>query len=128
LHLDTGDEIPITNIQITAKHNDGTYDAIGDGWSAYYTLLTGLTDDDGNPLNPEEVYARTKRDKMLQECDYTQTLDYPATDIERNAWAIYRQALRDIPEQEGFPNDVVWPTSPVRDKGGTILQALETII
>jgi hypothetical protein len=118
----------VTNVVITSKHNDGTYDAIGDGWSAFHSSLIGLADNDGNLLNPAEVYARTKRDKLLQECDYTQTLDYPATNTERSAWAAYRQALRDIPEQEGFPNDVVWPTMPVRDKGGTILQALESLI
>lgn len=123
-----GDKATIENIRITNKHDDGTYDAAGDGWSAYHTPLIGLADNDGNSINPAEAYIRTKRDKLLQECDYTQTLDYPATDVERSAWAAYRQALRDIPEQEGFPNDVVWPTAPVRDKGGTILQELENII
>ena len=28
------------------------------------------------------------------------------------AWATYRQALRDVPEQEGFPNEITWPTQP----------------
>jgi hypothetical protein len=126
--LSTGDEILINNVQITCKHDDGTYDAVGDNWSVFRSSLIGLTDDDGNPVDPASVFARSQRDKLLSECDYTQTLDYPASDTERNAWATYRQALRDIPEQVGFPNDVVWPTTPVRDKGGTILQALEPII
>jgi hypothetical protein len=126
--LPTGEQQIINNVIITAKHDNGAFDAIGDNWSAQYVLLSELTDDDGNSVNPAEVYTRSKRDKMLQECDYTQTLDYPATDAERSAWAAYRQALRDVPTQEGFPNDVVWPTIPARDKGGTILQALEPII
>ena len=31
---------------------------------------------------------------------------------EQNAWAVYRQALLDVPQQAGFPNDVVWPVKP----------------
>ena len=30
----------------------------------------------------------------------------------QDAWATYRQALLDVPQQAGFPNDVVWPVSP----------------
>jgi hypothetical protein len=124
-----GDEhVIITNVKILGKNPDSTFNAVGDGWSSPNTPLTGLTDDSGNPLNPAEVCVRSKRDELLAACDYTQTLDYPATEAERNAWAVYRQSLRDVPAQEGFPNEVVWPTVPVRDKGGTILQALEPII
>ncbi len=31
---------------------------------------------------------------------------------EKSAWVIYRQALLDLPEQEGFPTNVVWPNKP----------------
>lgn len=31
---------------------------------------------------------------------------------QQQAWADYRQALLDIPQQSGFPHDVVWPTKP----------------
>ena len=30
-------------------------------------------------------------------------------------WAIYRQALRDITEQDGFPNEITWPTDPMEE-------------
>ena len=49
---------------------------------------------------------RTKRDRLLQESDWTQLNDAP---VDREAWAQYRQALRDLPQQEGFPGEVVWP-------------------
>jgi hypothetical protein len=29
------------------------------------------------------------------------------------AWGVYRQALLDVPQQTGFPNDVVWPVAPI---------------
>ena len=51
-----------------------------------------------------------KRNKSLQKSDWTQLPDVP---LETKAiWAIYRQALRDIPQQETFPENVIWPTPP----------------
>jgi hypothetical protein len=53
--------------------------------------------------------VKTKRNQLLSASDWTQTADAP---VDKQAWALYRQALRDIPEQSGFPENVVWPTSP----------------
>ena len=50
--------------------------------------------------------VRKKRDLLLEESDWTQLVDAP---VDRDAWARYRQALRDLPQQEGFPGEVVWP-------------------
>jgi hypothetical protein len=54
-------------------------------------------------------FIRQERDKNLIESDWTQVLDAA---VDQAAWATYRQALRDIPQQEGFPATVVWPTQP----------------
>lgn len=56
--------------------------------------------------------VRARRNIALITSDWTQTLDAPINEIERPAWASYRQQLRDMPEQEGFPVSVVWPISP----------------
>jgi hypothetical protein len=53
--------------------------------------------------------VRTERDAKLTESDWTQVVDAP---VDQVAWATYRQALRDIPEQAGFPNTINWPTEP----------------
>ena len=53
--------------------------------------------------------VRTERDAKLISCDWTQAADAP---VDQAAWANYRQALRDIPNQEGFPTDVAWPAKP----------------
>lgn len=50
--------------------------------------------------------VRKKRDRLLLESDWTQLVDAP---VDREAWARYRQALRDLPQQEGFPGNVMWP-------------------
>lgn len=52
---------------------------------------------------------RSQRNALLSSCDWTQVSDAPAN---QPAWAAYRQALRDIPSQPGFPWDVQWPTKP----------------
>ena len=64
---------------------------------------------DQKALDAEAYEARTKRNVMLSECDWTQVSDAPANS---SAWAEYRQALRDLPEQTGFPSDIIWPTEP----------------
>jgi len=53
--------------------------------------------------------ARAERNRLLAETDWTQVADSP---VDAEAWASYRQALRDIPQQAGFPTDVTWPTKP----------------
>lgn len=51
-----------------------------------------------------------KRNKLLVESDYTVMPDYPTT--KKECWKVYRQALRDITEQLGFPDNVNWPEKP----------------
>lgn len=53
--------------------------------------------------------ARVKRNMMLAGCDYTQLADAP---VDSAAWAQYRQALRDVPSQDGFPLRIKWPEQP----------------
>lgn len=55
------------------------------------------------------VEARGERNRLLAACDWTQTLDAP---VDRDAWAAYRQQLRDVTAQGGFPWEVVWPSMP----------------
>lgn len=55
---------------------------------------------------------RVQRDTTLRACDWTQSPDSPLTDTQRSAWASYRQALRDVPDQAGFPDTINWPTQP----------------
>jgi len=56
--------------------------------------------------------ARQKRDRLIAATDYLVTPDYPI-DADRLAKVkTYRQALRDIPEQAGFPRTITWPEKP----------------
>ena len=60
------------------------------------------------PLSVEQN-ARLVRDHLLSASDWTQVADAP---VDAAAWATYRQALRDIPQQEGFPENITWPEAP----------------
>ena len=53
--------------------------------------------------------VRSDRDKRLSDTDWTQVADAP---VDKAAWATYRQALRDVPTQAGFPYDITWPSKP----------------
>lgn len=54
--------------------------------------------------------ARAKRQQLLVECDWSQLPDVKQE--LREAYAGYRQALRDIPDQAGFPHEIEWPVKP----------------
>lgn len=71
------------------------------------------------PATPEEIDAATKdkaaavratRDALLSACDWTQLAD--ADKKAQGDFVSYRQALRDIPKQAGFPFNVEWPVKP----------------
>ena len=63
---------------------------------------------DPSILVAEEV--RQQRNTLLSETDWTQLNDAPLTDEEKEKYRTYRQALRDIPQQESFPENITWPT------------------
>lgn len=53
--------------------------------------------------------VRQQRTEKLKDSDWTQIADAP---VDKSAWAIYRQALRDIPSQSSFPWNIQWPEQP----------------
>ncbi len=61
--------------------------------------------------NAAEV-ARAKRDRLLAQTDYLVMPDYPLSGERREAVLAYRQALRDVTEQPGWPQNVDWPGKP----------------
>lgn len=83
-------------------HYGLVYD-LDDGWKGVELSLAAL---------PHEVISadvRIRRDQLLSSSDWTQAADAP---VDKVAWATYRDALRNIPQQAGFPTDIAWPTKP----------------
>ena len=71
-------------------------------WDAMQAESAASADD----RKAEEV--REERNQLLSETDWMAGSDVTMS----TAWRTYRQALRDVPTQEGFPNDITWPTKP----------------
>ena len=57
--------------------------------------------------------VRLERNKLLSDTDHLIQSDYPISDEKKQEIKVYRQALRDIPQQDGFPDNIVWPDKPV---------------
>lgn len=77
----------------------------------------GITEEEYDPkddwsVEQWESYVRSKRNALLAECDYFVMPDYPASDKDKEVVKKYRQELRDISEQKGFPKNVVFPEKP----------------
>ena len=101
---------------------DATYDTttqVAEPNGCVYTGTrweTAWTVRDKKPEEAEQYIAalayrtRLQRDELLQDTDWTMLADAP---VDQTAWATYRQALRDVSAQAGFPNDVVWPIKPL---------------
>ena len=60
-------------------------------------------------LEEVSTEVRTQRNRLLSQTDYTQLADSPR---DKQVWATYRQALRDITAQVGFPETINWPVAP----------------
>ncbi len=91
---------------------------IGSNWHTKYVLgpiFTGETaaaDEAAYKARKDSeqaVIIRRERSAKLKECDWTQVADSP---VNKETWATYRQSLRDVPLQEGFPWTITWPTQP----------------
>lgn len=71
-----------------------------------YSLEDEMTD--------EELASRVRmrRNSMISHTDFYVLPDYPSDSEGLEAVKAYRQALRDVPEQSGFPRNVQWPAMP----------------
>jgi hypothetical protein len=64
-------------------------------------------------FNEAASKVKQKRQQLLATTDWTDTVSASTRLENYNAWQFYRQQLRDITTQEGYPFNVVWPTQPV---------------
>lgn len=74
-------------------------------WVIGYTVVN-------KPIDQASDNVRAHRGHLLSETDWVVAMSYERGEAVPEAWANYRQALRDVPDQEGFPYNVVWPTKP----------------
>jgi len=110
------------------SQRDGVVEVDGQWFTHYIAgpVFTDYTDDEGVVHTASEQYeaycfdkdaqqgqvVRDDRNKRLAECDWTQLADSPLDADAKLAWALYRETLRTVPEQPGFPWNVEWPPVP----------------
>ena len=90
-------------------YRDGVQQIDGQ-WFTKYSVAD--MDDDANAAKDAEQAksVRSDRNQRLKDSDWSQGKDI--ADAVSQPWAVYRQALRDVPAQAGFPWDVTWPDAP----------------
>ena len=76
---------------------------------AYFNYETKKWDLDY--LGQKELVSSKKND-LLYKSDWTQIPNNPLTQEQQQAWTVYRQQLRDVTSQSGYPFNVVWPIQP----------------
>ena len=89
---------PDDNLFTSVENPDGSW-----------TATPRTVDDLAARLAQQAAAVRASRTQMLKDSDWTQIADSTAN---KPAWATYRQALRDVPAQVGFPQSVTWPEQP----------------
>jgi len=91
-------------------------------------MFADTTDDDGKKTTKSQHEAtyqagldattaeghRTTRNKLLVDSDWTQMNDSPLSNENKTAWATYRNELRNLPDDDAWPNlsDEDWPVQP----------------
>lgn len=103
---------------IAANVPDGCSFIDGEFTGLFFKVVEGrvvhIEEEVINARELEEAWSdlRGKRNDELAKCDWTQGLDSPLTDIKKQEWATYRQALRDLPSNTVDPSDISWPSLP----------------
>ena len=105
-----GNDIPNDSVEISTEY----YNSLMEGQSSgrrisWDSSPPELVDSLGTTEEELGTIARSNRNKLLKDSDWTQLEDAPVNKI---AWKEYRQSLRDITSQEGFPTSILWPVSP----------------
>jgi len=89
-------------------YRDGVEEIDGK-WYTKYSVVD-MDDEAKTAKDAEQAKSvRTTRDEKLKDSDWSQVADAP---VDKTVWATYRQELRDLTKQSGFPWEVTYPTQP----------------
>jgi hypothetical protein len=102
-------DAPQPEIDHTKNITEGTPQNIGGLWTRTWLVSNATPEQIEERTDRRSVQARQDRNRRLAECDWTQLPDAP---VDKEVWAAYRQDLRDVSSQAGFPWDITWPEAP----------------
>jgi hypothetical protein len=96
-----------TNYKCT-RHEQPVY--LNNQWVLGYDIIEYSDEEKNLKLFEFTQNIRERRNKLLAESDWTQLKD--VQEPVSSKWQIYRQGLRDLPSQDGFPFNITWPLKP----------------
>jgi hypothetical protein len=93
----------------TKNVTEGTPVQQGGEWVQVWDVTDATAEEIAQRTDDQATDVRRQRNRKLADCDWTQLPDAP---VDTQAWAAYRQELRNVPDQVGFPWSVTWPEQP----------------
>lgn len=107
VYVVVSDDLPASGSgQVVEQASEPVYE--NGEWVLKY-IVRNMTQEE---LDHQGELIRGDRNRLLADCDWTQIEDAPLTLEQKAEWSGYRQELRDISEQSGFPYDINWPIAP----------------
>lgn len=86
--------------------------SIVDGaWVRAWLVTSASTEEMEQRTIIKSAEVRKRRNRLLSETDYSQIADFQGSEAEKLNFAQFRQQLRELPQQEGFPFSYVWPNA-----------------
>lgn len=105
-------EKPVVDYTMNVAEGVPIYSATRGGWEQTWLVLNASADEIAARTEAQAAAVRSERNQILAQCDWTQLDDTPLSGAKKSEWATYRQTLRDISAQPGFPWNVEWPALP----------------
>jgi Phage tail assembly chaperone protein len=101
----------VDELKIVSEGTPTIFDGV---WTQVWVETDKYTDEELASYNAKKEEEKKEevrdiRNSLLSSSDWTQVTDSP---VNKTEWAIYRQALRDVTAQQGFPFNVQWPVKP----------------
>ena len=81
-------------------------------WKPTFIVRDATQEELQSRTDTQSLYKRSMRDRLLLLSDFFDNIDSPLSESKKEQFKVYRQALRDITSQEGFPFNIQWPELP----------------
>jgi hypothetical protein len=94
----------------TKNCTEATPESVDGQWQQVWVVTVATDEEIAARTEAKANEVRAERNNLLSQSDWTQLDDSPQGN--KLNWAIYRQALRDVPDQAGFPWNINWPETP----------------
>lgn len=107
---------PVQSVQSPAvDYTKNVYEGtpVNDGvWKQHWVVSDASPEEISSRIEQKKADVRSERDSRLAATDWRVIKHLELNENIPAVWELYRQALRDVPNQSGFPFEVQWPVSP----------------